>query len=97
MAEESADALVELGTDDVFEFAGLVVGFGIFDGECVFEKALGEPMAADDVAGAAGAGVGEFDVAVERLDELRFHHAAEHSHGGFVGDEWEASRGTGWL
>jgi len=37
VAKEGADALIELGADDVFEFAGLVVGFGIVDGKCVFE------------------------------------------------------------
>ena len=76
MTEEGADALIELGADDVFEFAGLIVGFGVFDGECVFEKAFGEAVAADDVAGAARAGVGEFDVAVEGLDELGIDHTA---------------------
>ena len=68
MAEECADTLVELGADDVFEFAGLIVGFGIFDGERVFEKALGQAMAAHNVARASRACVGQFDVAVERLN-----------------------------
>jgi hypothetical protein len=36
----------------VFEFAGLVVGFGVVYGEGVFEKALGQAVAADYVAGA---------------------------------------------
>ena len=40
VTEKRADALIELGADDVFEFAGLRVGFGIIDGERVFEKAL---------------------------------------------------------
>ena len=97
MAEERADALIELGADDVFEFAGLIVGFGVFDGESVFEEALGETMTADDVAGAAGACVGEFDVTVKRLDELRFDHAAEHSRGRFVGDQRQAACGSGRL
>ena len=59
MAQERADALVELGADDVLELAGLIVGFGVVDGEGVFEEALGETMAADDVAGAARACVGQ--------------------------------------
>ena len=59
MAQERADALVQLGADDVFELAGLVVGLGVIDGESVFEEALGQAVAADDVARAAGAGVGE--------------------------------------
>jgi hypothetical protein len=68
MAEERAYTLVELGADDVFEFAGLIVGFGIFDGERVFEQALGQAMAAHHVARAARACVGQLDMAVERLN-----------------------------
>ena len=64
VAEESADALVEFGGDDVLEFAGLRVGFGVVDGEGVFEEALGEAMTADDVAGALAAGGSEMHVAV---------------------------------
>ena len=41
MAKEGADALIQLRTDDVLEFAGLTVRFGIFDGERVFEQSLG--------------------------------------------------------
>jgi hypothetical protein len=37
VAEEGADTLIEFGADDVLELAGLVVGFGVFDGEGVFE------------------------------------------------------------
>ena len=40
MAEKSADALVELGADDVLKFASLRVGFGFVDGERVFEEAF---------------------------------------------------------
>ena len=68
MAQERADALVQLGTDDVFEFAGLVVGFGVVDRKGVFEEALGETVAADYIAGAASACVGELDMAVFGLD-----------------------------
>ena len=68
MAQERADTLVQLGTDDVFEFAGLVVGFGVVDREGVFEEALGQAVAADDIAGTASTCVGELDVAVFGLD-----------------------------
>ena len=68
MAQECADTLVQLGTDDVLEFAGLIVGFGVVDREGVFEEALGQAVAADDIAGAASACVGELDVAVFGLD-----------------------------
>src|SRR5215475_529510 len=54
-------------------------------------------MAADDVARAASAGVGEFDVAVERLHELRFHHTAKHPRWRFIGDQRKAACGTGGL
>src|SRR2546428_13318164 len=54
MPQKCADALVELRADDVLKLAGLVVGFGIFNREGVPEESLGEAVAADDVAGAAG-------------------------------------------
>ena len=47
MAEERADALVQFRADDVFEFAGLRVRFGIVNREGVLEEALREPMAPD--------------------------------------------------
>jgi hypothetical protein len=37
MAEKAADALVELGTDDVLELAGLVASLGVFDREGILE------------------------------------------------------------
>jgi hypothetical protein len=37
MSQEGADALIELRADDVLEFAGLVVGFGIVNRKCVLE------------------------------------------------------------
>jgi|SRR3974390_365136 len=82
MAEEAADALVEFGGDDVFEFAGLAVSLVVVDAESVFEEALGEAMAADDVAGAAAATVGEFDVAIRfDVDEAEILHAGQGAHG----------------
>src|ERR1700684_1592996 len=56
VAQEGADALVQFGADDVFKLAGLVTGFGVVYGEGVFEEPLGQAVAADYVAGAAGAG-----------------------------------------
>ena len=64
MTEEAANARVELWTDDVFEFAGLAMRFVVVDAEGVFEKAFGETMAADDVAGTAAPTIGELDFAV---------------------------------
>jgi hypothetical protein len=61
MTEKSADALIEFGADDVFEFACLGVGFGIIDGESIFKKALREAMTAHYVASATAAGVSEMN------------------------------------
>ena len=85
-AEESADALVEFGGDDVLEFASLGVGFGIVDGESVFEEALGEAMTADYVARAVAAGRREVNVAVVELDEAEIGHAGEDAGGGLLRD-----------
>ena len=41
VTQEGADALIELRRDDVLEAAGLLVRFGVFDGESVGEKAFG--------------------------------------------------------
>jgi hypothetical protein len=68
--EKSADALIELGADDVFEFAGLGVGLGIIDGEGVFEKTLCQAMTAHHIASAAITSLGEIDGGVAHLDEF---------------------------
>ena|ERR1700676_3554454 len=70
MTEKGADALIELGADDVFEFAGLRVRLGIIDGESIFEKALCEAMTPYHVAGAAITGLGEMHIRVAHLHEL---------------------------
>jgi len=75
VAEESANALVELGTDDVLEPAGLLMGLGVADGKRVGEKTFGKTVTADDIAGAAGAGIGEADFAIGVLDEAQIGHA----------------------
>lgn len=64
MAKEGADAPVEFGADDVFEFAGLGIGFGLLDGKSVLKEALSEPMTADNVAGALRARSREMHIAV---------------------------------
>ena len=58
MAEERADALIQFRADDVLEFARLVVRFGIFDGEGVFEQTFREAMPPHYIARAARACVG---------------------------------------
>lgn len=95
MAEEGADALVEFGGDDVFELAGLRAGFGIVDGESVFEEAFGEAMTADNVAGAAAAGWREVDVAVVEFDKAEIGHAGENADGGLLGDQREVAGSGG--
>ena len=70
MTQKSADALIEFGADDVFEFAGLGVGLGIIDGESIFEKALCKAMAAHHIASAAIAGFGQMHVGVAHLHEF---------------------------
>ena len=55
VSEECANALVQLGADDVFEFAGLRVGLGIVDRKSVLEQALGQAVTPDNVACALAA------------------------------------------
>ena len=70
VTEKSANALIEFGADDVFEFASLGVGLGIIDGESIFEKALCEAMTADHIAGAAATSLGEVHIGVAHFDKL---------------------------
>ena len=58
MAEECANALIELRADDVFELAGLGVSLGVVNRKSVFEKALREAMAAHDITGAPATAFG---------------------------------------
>jgi hypothetical protein len=55
MAEEGADALVELRRDDVLEATGLLMSFGVFDGERVGEEAFSEAVAAHGITRSARA------------------------------------------
>jgi hypothetical protein len=64
MPKEGADALVEFRADDVLEFAGLRVRFGVVNRESVLEETLGEAMAADNVAGALASRGGELRFAI---------------------------------
>src|SRR5690349_3782836 len=91
MAEEAADALVELRADDVLELAGLVVDFGFFDGKCVFKEPLGETMTPDYVAGAIAAAGGQLRLAISQFDELQFGHATQHAGGGLIRQDREIS------
>jgi hypothetical protein len=64
VTEKCTNTLIELRADDVFELACLIVGFGIVDGKCVGEKALGEAVTAHYITRALGAQRGEFDLTV---------------------------------
>lgn len=81
MAEEAADALVELWADDVLKFAGLRIRFGIGDRKSVCKEPLGEPTAADHVAGAALAGIGEVDFRIANRDEAKNREALKRALG----------------
>jgi hypothetical protein len=70
MAEKCADALIELGADDVFEFAGLGVSLGIVDGESIFEKTLCQAVAPHYIASAPVAGFRETHGVVAHLDKF---------------------------
>src|SRR5258708_28287291 len=81
MAEERADALVQLRADDVFKFAGLRMRLGILDGKCVLEETLGQAVAADDAARALATHGSELYFAVFHLYQVEIRHARENSCG----------------
>ena len=62
MTEEGADTLVEFGRDDVLEAAGLLMGFGVFDGKSIGEEAFSQAVATDNVARAARSRLREADL-----------------------------------
>ena len=64
MAKERADALVEFRADDVLEFTGLVVGFGVVDRKGVLKEALGKAVPANHVASTAASVVGQANLTV---------------------------------
>lgn len=60
MAEERADLVGGFGRENVLELAGLLLDFGLaVHRQTVSEKALGQPMPADDATGALAAAWGE--------------------------------------
>jgi hypothetical protein len=79
VAKKSADALVEFLADDVFEFAGLRVRFGVVDGKRVLEEALGQAVTADYVASALAAHGRELDLSILHLHQAKIGHTREHS------------------
>ena len=75
MAEEGADALIEVGADDVLELAGVGVGFGGSDGKCVGEQAFGETAATNDIASAIFTARGERYLAFANFEETEILQA----------------------
>jgi hypothetical protein len=75
MTKEGTDALIQLWADDVLEFAGLVVGFGIVDRESVFEQPLGQAVTADHIASAPVAVVRQAHFAIVQLHQPAVGHA----------------------
>ncbi len=76
MAEERADALIEFGANDVFEPAGLRVGFGVVYGESIFEETFGQPMPAHYTPRALAADWRKLRLAVLHFDQMPFAHPA---------------------
>jgi len=95
MAEERADALIQLGADDVLELASLGVHFGFVDRKRVLEESLGETMAAHDVACALAPHGRELRFSVSKIHEMQFRHAAQNPCRWFVGCKWETSTRAG--
>src|ERR1700722_18215695 len=80
MTEERADALVELGANDVLEFAGVRVGFGIGDRKCIGQQAFCQAPPAHDIARAIFAVGGERDLAPPQFEEFQIREARDDPH-----------------
>src|SRR5215472_42303 len=74
MAEERADARVELRADDVLETAGLRVSFSFVDGKSVLEQALRQAMAAHHVARPLASHRSQLRLAILQRDQMQIHH-----------------------
>jgi hypothetical protein len=77
MAEEAANALVELRTDNVLELAGLRIGLGIGDRKRVCEEALSEAATTNDIARAALAAVSQFNFGIVHCDQAHDREALQ--------------------
>jgi hypothetical protein len=95
MAEERADALIELWADDVLELARLRMHFGFIDGEGVLEEALRKAMAADNISRALGSHRSELRFPILKVDKMQVCHAAQNFRGWLVGTKRETSRRPG--
>ena len=59
MSQKTANSLIKLRTDDVFELARLVMRFVIVNAKRVFEKPFSEAMTPYNIAGTVLAPVGQ--------------------------------------
>src|SRR5271157_262393 len=97
MAKERADALIQLRADDVFETACLRVGFGVVDGESIFEEALSQPMPAHDAARALATHGCELRLAVLHFDQMPLAHPAQGSRRRLIAENGKFASGSSCL
>ena len=69
MAEEAANALVELRADDVLEFAGLRIGLGIGNSKRVCEEVLSEAATANNITSATLVAVSQLNFGIVHGDQ----------------------------
>src|SRR5579864_3346237 len=85
VAQKAANALVQLGRNDVLEFASLVARFGIFDRKRIFEQPLRKAMTAHHVARPLAARRRQVHFAVAQRDQMQIGHAAQNARGWLIG------------
>jgi hypothetical protein len=95
MTQEAANALVQLGRNDVLEFAGLVACLGVVDGKRIFEQPLRKTMTPHHVARAAAARRRLVHFAIAQRYQMQIGHAAQNARGRFVGQHRKMPRGSG--
>lgn len=81
MAEEAANALIELRADDVLELAGLRVSLGVGDGKRVRKEAFSEAATTNDIASAALATVSQFDFGIVHCHQAHDREALQGAFG----------------
>ena len=97
MAEERADALIELRANDVFEPTGLRVRLGVVYGESIFEEAFSQPMPAHHAPRALAAHRCKLRFAVLQFDQMPFAHPTQSSCGRPLGKNGKFASGSGCL
>src|SRR5579863_8523044 len=95
VAQKAANALVQLGRNDVLEFASLVARFGIFNRERVLKQPLRETMTPHHLARPSAAGRRQVHFAVAQRDQMQIGHAAQNARGRLVGQHRKMPGGSG--